>query len=165
MATYEFILRNGSGASDDTYESPIADEERQANKQRQKELEGRRVLAQQIIAVDRFVEPFIAQAIQHEVSLVSLKTGNAERQARAEFNYKVASQMWGIGKSIGIGAVVGGGLGAVVGAFTGVVNTAIGYTYKRDTLNKERQLEGMSLSLANARAGGGIWATVSESRT
>lgn len=134
--------------------SPVAGQGSSGSKKKSDELTTAD-MAKGYIAGKKFVAPFVNQIAQHELSLVSLRTGNSERQARAQFGYQIANEVAGIGESIALGAMVSPlkGAGALVGAIVGVTRTAISYFQKADTLRTERSLENISIGMVRNRSG------------
>ena len=109
------------------------------------------------------LKPYIKQGIQHQINTVELRTGAAELQQRLQFGYQIASDLFGIGESIAIGALMGNIPGAIAGAVVGVFNTVIGYSYKQNTIDLQESREDIALSLMDRRAAGSI-ATYNQSR-
>ena len=99
------------------------------------------------------VKSFATQIINHEVSIVELRTGSRELQERANFTNQMVQTGVGILEGAVSGALVGGLPGFIAGTLLSVTHTVIGYTQKQDTLNAQRNLETASIAMNNIRAG------------
>ena len=98
------------------------------------------------------VKSVATNAIGYQVSTVQLRTGSTEAQQRASFAYSVGMQAFNIVESIGVGAMTGGWIGAAIGAVLSVVDTAVSYAYKQNTLNIQNQLENTTQDITAQRA-------------
>ena len=96
---------------------------------------------------------FATQIINHEVSMVEMRTGSKELQQRASFNMQVAQQGLGIAESMATGALVGGLPGAIVGTIIGFARTAINYNQNVNRINTARAVENVGLGMNYVRAG------------
>lgn len=105
------------------------------------------------MAAYQTVKSFVTQIVNHEVSMVQLRTGSNELQERANFINQTAQKGLGLLESIGAGILVGGPIGAVVGATLGLAHTAIGYSQAQNRINTERTLENVGLGMNYVRAG------------
>lgn len=104
-------------------------------------------------AAYKTVKSFVTQAVNYEVSIVSLQTGSQELQQKAEFINSVVQQGVGILETVGAGALVGGLPGALIGLTLGTMHTVIGYAQKANTLNLQNALEVQSIERNYIRAG------------
>lgn len=111
----------------------------------------------------------VAQGIgNYAINRVELQTGHSTLQQRAQF---VHDKVWSFAQSAFAGAAAGaafggaaagaafGPAGAVAGALTALasagINRAIEITVSEQELRLKRQLEAVTLNLANIRAGTG----------
>lgn len=102
------------------------------------------------------VKSFADQVISHEVSMVELRTGSREMQERANFMLGMSQKVVSVGESMVTGALVGGPAGvavAVMGMALNIMQTAISYQQKQQTLNTERTLENQTIRMNYVRAG------------
>jgi hypothetical protein len=99
------------------------------------------------------VAKYAKRAISHEISMVSLRTGETERQQKMQFTYDILERVCGTAMNIGVGAATGNIVGAVVAAAYEAINIAINIKQKLDRYDTARSLENMSLGLARARSG------------
>lgn len=120
-------------------------------------------LVKGLVAYNKYVKPFVKQAVQHRIDTVELRTGSAELQQRISFGYQMASTVVGIAENIAVGAAIGNIPGAIVGAVLGIATWGMGIANRQDTINLQRINEDASLRLVNVRAGGAI-STYSKSR-
>lgn len=149
MAQYEIIIKNESGGGS---ESPISGDQKNVGNEDSaisKELQS----AFKKIVSYQTAKSLVVSAINHEVSLVQLRTGNNELQQRASFVNSVVQQAVGFVESVAIGAKAGGWVGAIVGAVMSTATTVIGIAQKQDTIDKSRQLENATLQMNYVRAG------------
>lgn len=93
------------------------------------------------------------QVINYRISQVNLSTGQAEFQQRLEQVSGFASQGLGLAESAVIGFAAGGPVLAALAVIPQLISFGIETYQKYETLNRERQLEGISLGLAAERAG------------
>ena len=114
--------------------------------------EGAKTFATVMVAYNS-VKSFATQIINHEVSLVQLRTGSNELQERANLINQVAQQGVGLLEGAIAGAVVGGLPGFIVGTVLGVAHTVVGYQQKAHTINLQNRLENISIEMNYARAG------------
>ena len=95
------------------------------------------------------VKSFATQIINHEVSLVQLRTGSNELQERANLINQATQKGLGI-----LGAsFVAGVPGMLYSATMTLANGAIDYMQKVHTLNMQNALENISIGMNYARAG------------
>jgi hypothetical protein len=152
MATYEFIIKKQGGGSS---KSPVAGDEKSTDTEKGQGLlskDGAKKFAQGMVAY-KTVKSFATQIINHEVSMVELRTGSKELQERANFTNQLVQQGVGILESMVAGAMVGGIVGAVVGTALSVTHTAIGYAQAQNRIDTQRTLENNSIQMNYIRAG------------
>lgn len=149
MATYEIIIKNETGQA----ESPIANDQNDNTSDSEKDTEKK---AKKVITgamLYRTGKALVRSQIGHEISTISLRTGQTELQQRYEFANQIAESVFDVGESIAIGASVGRGWGAVIGAVIGIGSKLVGLAHKQDTYNLNQQLEQETLQRNNIRAG------------
>lgn len=149
MATYEIIIKNETAQA----ESPIANDQNDNTSDSEKDTEKK---AKKVITgamLYRTGKALVRSQIGHEISTISLRTGQTELQQRYEFANQIAESVFDVGESIAIGASVGKGWGAVIGAVIGIGSKLVGLAYKQDTYNLNTQLEQETLWRNNIRAG------------
>ena len=110
------------------------------------------------IAYKHYISPFVKQAINYQISTVSLRTGRTEHQQRLQFAYDIGSKVVSLAENVAMGLLISGGnpLGAVAGAAVSVVQTAVQYAQAQNTIDLERNAENISIGLMNVRAGGSV---------
>lgn len=149
MATYEIIIKNETSQA----ESPIANDQNDNTSDSEKDTEKK---AKKVITgamLYRTGKALVRSQIGHEISTISLRTGQTELQQRYEFANRIAESVFDVGESIAIGASVGKGWGAVIGAVIGIGSKLVGLVHKQDTYNLNTQLEQETLRRNNLRAG------------
>lgn len=150
--TYEIVIKNSTGGS--TSNSPIANG---SSHQEQKPTSDSKTNSSDsltaLLAADRFVMPFVEQAINYEVSTISLRTGSSELQQRVQFGLNVAKQAIGIGTTLITGFATGNPLLIVAGLIS-ATTTAINYANQARTIKTESDLEHITRRGLNVRAGG-----------
>lgn len=149
MATYEIIIKNETAQA----ESPIANDQNDNTSDSEKDTEKK---AKKVITgamLYRTGKALVRSQIGHEISTISLRTGQTELQQRYEFANRIAESVFDVGESIAIGASIGRGWGAVIGAVIGIGSKLVGLTHKQDTYNLNTQLEQETLWRNNIRAG------------
>lgn len=99
------------------------------------------------------IKSFATQQINHDVSLVELRTGSRDMQERANFYNQIAQKGFGILEMTATGALVGGLPGALAGLALSTAHTVIGYAQRQQTLNTQQELENRSLDMLRMRAG------------
>lgn len=154
--TYTFILKNATGGGLD---SPISGDT-QSTTTNSAKTEGFLTKSQAKafgagMVVYHQVKSFATQIASHEVSIISLKTGQNELQQRAQFNYDVGMKVLNAGESILVGAAVGGLPGAVAGLALSLTHTIVDITQKAQDLNLRKDLEAVQIRASLIRAGGG----------
>ena len=103
--------------------------------------------------VIRKVADYAKRAISYEISTVSLRTGEAERQQRMQLTYDILSRVGSAATTIAMGAKVGGVYGAAAAAAYEVINTSISVGQQVGRFQLQRDLENKSLGLARIRSG------------
>ncbi len=152
MATYEFVIRKDGLESK---ENPVAGGNTKSDTEQGKGLlskENAKKFAQGMVAY-RTVKSFSTQIINHEVSMVELRTGSKELQERASFINQIAQQGLGIIESAVTGAMLGGLAGALIGTALSVTHQAIGYAQAQNRIDNQRTLENNSIEMNYIRAG------------
>ena len=114
--------------------------------------EGAKAFGKGLVAY-RAVKSFATQVINHEVSMVQLRTGSNELQQRANFQNQLIQQGVGIIEGAVAGALVGGLPGFIIGTATSLLNTMVSYGQAQNRLDTQNALEGASISLNKIRAG------------
>lgn len=154
MESYTVVLRNETQSK----ESPIAKSDSPGRTQSVQSYSSGQMRAQTalkaLVAYDKFVAPFVEQAIQQQVSTIELRTGSKELQQRVEFGLGIAKQAGGIATSFLTGYAIGNLPGAIVGTLISGLTTALNYANKAQTLKLEQNLENVTLRGLNVRAGG-----------
>ena len=115
-----------------------------------------RGVAKSLVAVNKYIKPFVDQMVTQHVTTVSLRTGAQELEERMSFKMQVAQKIYGFGTSVITGALIGGGVGAVVGGVMSLATMAVDYSNKRENLNLQRSAENIGLRYMNTRAGGSV---------
>ncbi len=159
MARYEFIIKNetGGGGSQNSPTAPTTNSGSTQN--------GRHgwlgvnkqtsVGVKSALAVVGIAAPFAFQAASNRISTTTLRTGQAEYQAKQELILRGAKLGTNLLVSAATGLMVSGGnlLGAVGGFMIGVAHTAINMSQAANVVQLERASESISIELANIRAG------------
>ena len=146
---YEIIIKNAGGGASESPISAGADIGDKTPKSASNNLG-----ALKKVVSYGFAKSLVVKAVNHEVSLVELRTGSNELQQRADFINGAVQQAAGIVEMAVTGAVLGGGIvGAVVGATVGLLNTVIGIAQRQNTINMQRNVENISLQRQYVRAG------------
>ena len=153
MANYTITIK----ASDFSgrMESPVAGDTKVSDTEKSKGLlskEGAKTFGKVMVSYNA-VKSFATQIVNHEVSMVELRTGSNELQQRANFINQTIQQGIGIIESTVTGALVGGLPGAIFGAVVGVAHTLIGYAQNQEKINTQKALEDVSLGMNYIRAG------------
>lgn len=150
--TYSFTFENRTGDSGSP--SPVANSSTPSNEQRKGLLtkEGAQAFAKGMV-VYRTVKSFATQIINHNVSMVALRTGSNELQERANFTNTIAQKGVGILEAVGAGALVGGLPGALIGLTLGAAHTIMGFQQAQQRLDTQRTVENVGLMMQNIRAG------------
>ncbi len=159
MARYEFIIKNETGGGG-SQNSPTAATTNSGSTQ-----DGRHgwlgvnkntaIGVKSALAVVGVAAPFAFQVASNRISTTTLRTGQAEYQAKQELALRGAKLGVGIVSAALTGAMVTGGnpLGAVAGALVGVAHTTINMQQAANVVQMERNVESIGIELANIRAG------------
>ena len=147
---YKIVITSQSGGSS-APKNPIAGDDNESKETQPTEKNNKDIGG--YVAFKKYVAPFLRQGVQYHISTVELRTGNSERQARAQSMYSISSQIFGIGESIWLGYKVGNVPGAIAGAILSVAQTTIGYAQQQNTINLQRGLENQTISMLNVRSG------------
>lgn len=94
--------------------------------------------------------------ISYNLSIVNLRTGASEFQQRLQFAYSEGSQLASSIGAIAMGGVVGGAPGAAaaaIGVTVSYLTKFIGWAQNERTIQMQQNLEGISIGMANIRAG------------
>lgn len=153
MAEYTIVIKNETSSNT----SPIAKNSGSAGSVTKPEKtsiskEGAKAFGKTMVAYGT-VKSFALQSVNHEVSLVQLRTGSNELQGRANFTNSVVQKVVGIGESMVAGAMIGGIPGAIVGLALSTAHTLIGYAQNQDRINTEKTVESVGLQMNILRAG------------
>lgn len=95
------------------------------------------------------VSSIAGNLVSYEISKVTLQTGASEHEQKLNAYYGIGRKIVNIGAAYAIGGPIAG-TAALVGT---VVNTAVSYVQRQNTLNLQQEVENMSISLQNRRAG------------
>lgn len=155
---YKIIIESkGGGASDSGTESAVAGSKTPSPKKSIEDTGGilskdgaKNYLAGMVAW--RTVKPYLTQVINHEVSLVELRTGSRELQNRANFVNQMVQQSVNTLEMVATGALVGGGAGAFVGLATSLVHTGISYMQASNKIELQKTLENRSIEMQVIRA-------------
>lgn len=149
---YVITLKNNTGTGK---KSPISGSANSSATEKGKGLltkEGAKAFGKTMVAYGT-VKTFATQVINHEVSMVELRTGSNELQGRANFTNSLIQKSVGIGESVLAGAMVGGLPGALVGLTLSTAHTIMGYAQNQDRINTQKAVENVSLQMNITRAG------------
>lgn len=163
MAQYEIVLKNQTRQSKKSPISGDTKEVKVGNKSQIGSETGRSSALEKVISYG-VAKSFAQQILQHRVNTVELRTGSAELQQKISFAYQIGNQALSIIESVAVGAMVGNLPGAIMGAVAGVTHTLIGYAQNAQRIRWQGELENISNTLINVRAGGQIQ-SYGESRT
>lgn len=114
--------------------------------------EGAKAYAKGLVAYHT-VKSFATQVVNHEVSMVQLRTGSNELQERANFINQTVQKGIGILEGGIAGAMVGGLPGFLIGTTLSLMHSVIGYGQAVNRLNTENTLENQSIVMNIVRAG------------
>lgn len=145
MATYEIILKNKSSGG---ARSSVAGNMNASAKDKQQD-------AVAGIAVYGYAKKLATQVISHRVNTVELRTGQAELQQKISFKYDVAKQAFGFFESVAIGGGLAGIPGAIAGGMLSLGSMLVNIANRQDSININRDIENVSISQNNIRAGAG----------
>jgi tetrahydromethanopterin S-methyltransferase subunit G len=135
--------------------SPIAGDKKESDTKKSGGIltkEGAKAFASTMVAYHT-VKSFATQVVNHEISMVQLRTGSNELQARVSFINQMTQQGLGILEGTVTGLMVGSLPGMVVGLALSTMHSLVSYTQKVDELNTRRSLENESLHMNYIRAG------------
>lgn len=107
-----------------------------------------------IVAYDKYVAPFVEQAIQYQVSTIELRTGARELQQRVEFGLSITKSAVGIVSSVATGYAMGNLPGAVIAGIISIGTTAMNYANRERTIRTQGSLESITQQGYALRAGG-----------
>lgn len=99
----------------------------------------------------RTVKSFAVQQINHEVSLVELKTGSKDAQDHANFYNQVIQSGVSILETTAIGATTGSLPGALIGFAVSATQKVVSIINQNDTINTQRDIENRSLQQSYIR--------------
>ena len=105
------------------------------------------------VAVKRTVVSAIKSSINFGIGTVSLRTGENERQQKLQFAYDTVTEVVGAGMTIAAGAMAGGAVGAALAVVGVAVAKGIEMYQSYKQLEYQNNLESISLSMMNKRAG------------
>ena len=88
--------------------------------------------------------------ISYDISTVSLRTGAKEYEQKLQFGYSLIQQT---AVPLAVGAATGGLAGAAIGIAFSFVMQGIGWVQNAQTIRYNQELENISISMANTRAG------------
>ena len=114
--------------------------------------EGAKAYAKGLVAYHT-VKSFATQIVNHEVSMVQLRTGSNELQERANFTNQTIQKGIGVLEAGITGAMVGGLPGFLIGTTLSLVHTITGYVQAQDRINTARTLENVGIDMNYIRAG------------
>lgn len=151
MATYEIILRNrtsGAGkAKSPTSASATKSGAASAEEKQTQLISG--------VAAYGYAKKVITQVVSHRVNTVELRMGQAELQEKIALKYSIGRQAFGFLEGIVIGGGLAGVPGAIIGGIASLTSSVMNIALRQDTININRDLEDISISQNNIRAGAG----------
>ncbi len=153
MATnskYSIVIENNTQSK----ESPVAKSESSTAPQYSKGQLRTQSALKAMVAIDKYVAPFVEQAISYEVGTIELRTGAAELQQRIEFGLSVAKSAVGFVSSIAIGAATGNLPGAIIAGVMSIGTTAMNYANNARRIRVQSSLESITQRGYASRAGG-----------
>lgn len=101
-----------------------------------------------LVAVNQ-ITPYITQAVNFQISQLSMTVGSDEVQRKAE----VVSSIVGNASGIVMGAITGGVAGAAIMAGVQAVNTIVSTQYNRASIQNQKRIENENLASAKSRTG------------
>lgn len=149
MATYEIIIKNETGQA----ESPIANDQNDNTSDSEKDTEKK---AKKVISgamLYRTGKALARSQIGHEISTISLRTGQTELQQRYQYANQIAESVFDVVESGVVGAAVGGGFGLLIGGAVGIISKIVSLNHKQEIYNLNTQIEMETLRRNNLRAG------------
>lgn len=138
-------------------DSAIAGDNKKSEKEQTKGLvskEDAKMFAAAMVSYNT-VKSFATQIINHEVSMVQLRTGSNELQERASFINDMVQQGVGVLEGAVTGAMVGGLPGFIAGLGISLISKTISYSQKVDEINTKRTVENVGREMTYIRAGSG----------
>lgn len=111
--------------------------------------ESAKAAAQKIVSVGA-AAALADNLISYDLSTVSLRTGATEYEQKLKFGYSMAKQ---IAVPLAIGAATGGLAGAAIGLVASFAMQGITWAQNAQTIRYNQQLENISISMTNTRAG------------
>ena len=159
MATHEYVIKIQNETSGK--KSPIAGSNNSGSSKSEKAQatvgqERAQSALKAIVAYNKFIAPFVDSAVERELGTIELRTGASELQQRVNFGRSIAKQVGGLATSVIAGYAVGNLPGAIIGGLISVATTAMNYSNRQNVLNLNRNLEDITISGRNIRAGGSI---------
>ena len=145
MASYEIIIKAPYAGMT---KSPVANSMTAAAKDKQQG-------SISALAAYGYTKKIATQLVSHNVNTVSLRTGQTELQQKIALKYDIARNAWNFFETIAIGGGIAGIPGAIAGGVLSLSNTLVNVAIRQDTININRDLENVSLSQNNLRAGVG----------
>ena len=135
--------------------SPIAGDNAESDTNKGKGLlskEDAKVFGKAMVAYG-VVKSYATQIVNHEVSMVELRTGSKELQERANFANQVGQQAVSIVETTATSAMVGGWVGAIVGFVMSLGHTVLGYVQNQNRIDTAKSIENRSIQFNYIRAG------------
>lgn len=150
---YQIVIKNETAAQQ---KSPIAADQNQSDTEKGKGLLSKSAAKTFMGGMVAYgtVKSFATQIVNHEVSMVQLRTGSKEEQDRANFTRDMVMKGLSIVEAGTMAALVTGNvLGFVAGAGIAITQQFISYSRNQDRINTQRTLENQSIQLNYIRAG------------
>lgn len=155
MAQYEFIIRDGAGAGAASGASPFA--RTSAGTRNQQNGQGGTFAnvakAYRTSAVVATTKRLINTVAPNEISLVSLRTGSTELQARLQTKYDIAQQGFNIVESAALGFAVGNLPGAIANTVLSLAFQGINVAQNVSRNRTESAIEDVGIQFTRIRAG------------
>lgn len=150
---YKIVIE--SNVTSNQQKVPIAGNNTESKNTKQKEVSSNNTAKSIVgfVAYKKFVAPVIQQGIQSYIGTVQLRTGNAERQQRAESMLNLASRGINLAESVWMGAKMGGAYGAVAAAVVSVGQSVMDIYKKQQNLAYNNVLEQQTIDMLNIRSG------------
>lgn len=152
--TREYIITLVNDTSQ-TKQSPVAGdtEPKESAKREQVEKDSGFIKATKMFAMYKTAENLANTFISYDINTISLRTGQSEKQERISFAYQTSKRILDVATSIGVGAAMGGGIGAVIGLTYGITRELISLYQREELIQTRKNIEDISIRLANQRAG------------
>lgn len=151
---YVFIIKNEDVAKQEK-ETPVAGEnsvQKQPPAETNEKAGGSKTAGVAFAAIST-VESFVVPVVKHEINRVELATGSREYSQRIQFGMQVGQSVFDVGKTVAVGAFVGGGYGALIGLVLGGARQLMNLAMNADTFNLKRDLESETINRNIRRAG------------